>query len=116
MRREGYLSGHRKGGQGERWPRVALSLTHLYEDGLEAIVVAVERGAAVWLAGQVDARGTVQLLQLVVTTLLLDHPVGRAEAVPGLLGEASEQRLKERGDVSWSNLPPPSSHGERDTQ
>lgn len=53
---------------------------HLYEDGLEATVVVVEGGTAVGLAGQVDACGTVQFLQLVVTTLLLDHPVGRAEA------------------------------------
>lgn len=66
---------------------MVLSLTHLYEHDLEATVVVVEGGAAVWLTGQVDARGTVQLLQLVVTTLLLDHPVGRAEALPGLLGE-----------------------------
>lgn len=49
----------RKGGQGEGWPGVILSLTHLYEYGLKAIVVAVERGAAVWLAGQIDARGAV---------------------------------------------------------
>lgn len=72
-------------------------LTHLYEYGLKAIVVAVERGAAVWLAGQIDARGAVQLLQLVVTTLLLDHPVGRAVAVPGLLGEA-KLRIEARGE------------------
>lgn len=48
----------------------------------------MQRGAAVRLAGQVDARGTVQLLQLVVTALLLDHPAGRAEAAPGLFGGA----------------------------
>lgn len=90
----------RKGRQGERWlwwPCVVLSLTHLYEDGLEATVVAVERGTAIWLAGQVDARGTVQLFQLVVTTLLLDHPVGRAEAAPGLLGEA-KLRIEAQGE------------------
>lgn len=87
----------RKGGQGERCPCVVLSLTHLYEHGLEAIVVAVERGAAVWLAGQVDACGTVQLLQLVVTTLFLDHPVGRAEAALGLLGE-DNLRIEAQGE------------------
>lgn len=58
---------------------MVVCLAHLYEDGLEATVVVVEGGAAVWFAGQVDACGTVQLLQLVVTTLFLDHPVGRAE-------------------------------------
>lgn len=80
MRREGHLRGHKKGAQGERWPCVVVCPAHLYEDGLEATVVVVEGGTAVGLAGQVDACGTVQLLQLVVTTLLLDHPVGRAEA------------------------------------
>lgn len=67
-----------------------LGLTHLYEYGLEATVVG-ECGAAVWLAGQVDACSTVQLFQLVVTTLLLDHPAGRAEAVPGLFGGAKHR-------------------------
>lgn len=76
---------------------MVLSLTHLYEHGLEATVVAVERGAAVWLTGQVDARGAMQLLQLVVTTLLLDHPVGRAKALPGLLAE-DNLRIEAQGE------------------
>lgn len=106
-----------KGGQGERWPCVVLSLTHLYKHGLEATVVVVDRGAAVWLTGQVDARGAMQLLQLVVTTLFLDHPVGRAEALPGLLGE-DNLRIEAQGggDVLWRIPPHPTSHRERDTQ
>lgn len=76
---------------------MVLSLTHLYEHDLEATVGVVEGGAAVWLTGQVDARGTVQLLQLVVTTLLLDHPVGRAEALPGFLGE-DNLRIEAQGE------------------
>lgn len=60
---------------------------HLHEHGLEAGVVAAWRGAAVLLIGQVDARGAVQLLQLVVATLLLNHPVGRGRGVcQGLCG------------------------------
>lgn len=74
-----------------------LGLTHLYEYGLEAIVTVVECGAAIGLAGQVDARGTVQLLQLVVTTLFLDHSAGRAEAVPGLSGGA-QLRTEAQGE------------------
>lgn len=46
----------------------------LHEHGLEAGVVAAWCGAAVLLVGQVDARGAVQLLQLVLATLLLNHP------------------------------------------
>lgn len=75
---------------------MSLGLTHLYEYGLETIVI-VERGAAFGLAGQVDARGTVQLLQLVVTTLFLDHPAGRAEAAPGLSGGA-QLRTEAQGE------------------
>lgn len=75
---------------------MSLGLTHLYEYGLEALVI-VERGAAIGLAGQVDARGAVQLLQLVVTTLFLDHPAGRAEAVPVRSGGA-QLRTEAQGE------------------
>lgn len=63
-------------------PRLAGRRTgpHLHKRGLEAGVVTVWRGAAVLLVGQVDACGTVQLLQLAVAALLPDHPVGRGAA------------------------------------
>lgn len=75
---------------------MSLSLTHLNVYGLKTVVI-VECGAAIGLAGHVDARGTVQLLQLVVTTLLLDHPAGRAEAAPGLSGGA-QLRTEAQGE------------------
>lgn len=62
---------------------------HLHEHGLKAGVVAAWCGAAVLLIGQVDARGAVQLLQLVLATLLLNHPVGRGCGMcQGLCGVA----------------------------
>lgn len=57
-----------------RPPQQAAMAAPLHEHGLQAGVVAAWRGAAVLLIGQVDARGAVQLLQLVVATLLLNHP------------------------------------------
>lgn len=75
---------------------MSLGLTYLYVYGLETVVI-VECGAAIGLAGQIDAGGTVQLLQLVVTTLFLDHPAGRAEAAPGLSGGA-QLRTETQGE------------------
>lgn len=50
---------------------------YLHKHGLETGVVTGGRAAAVLFVGQVDARGAVQLLQLAVAALLLDHPAGR---------------------------------------
>lgn len=56
---------------------------HLHERGLKAGVVPGRRGAAVLLVSQVDACGAVQLLQLVMAALLLNHPAGKGAAGPG---------------------------------
>lgn len=76
---------------------MARGLTHLHEYGLEATVIFVNCGTAFWLAGQVDACGTVQLLQMVETTLFLKNPVGRAGAVPGLFG-GTNLRIEAQGE------------------
>lgn len=75
-----------------RFPQQAALAAPLHKHSLEAGVILVCGGTAVLLVGQVDASGTVQLLQLVVAALLLDHPAFfgfrgvRLGAVPLLRG------------------------------
>lgn len=55
-------------------PQQAAVTAPLHKQGLEAGVVTVWHGTALLLIGQVDTCGTMQLLQLVMAALLLDHP------------------------------------------
>lgn len=71
-------------------------------------------GAAVGLAGQVDAGGAVQLLQLAVAALLLHHPAGGAGeagwAGAARAGAREQQPLGARARHLWVPPRPTSTH------